>query len=185
MLYNCGRIFFILSFFVGYILSFGLVRCTHWVQVFSLARGGHDNHGCHNKNPGSDRGCEWRHARMWWAGILGYFFKKAVSWDLRLDETNWDLNLDGASWFSELGRPGQASSGLRDTLLFVGSDATVGIVKIVSLSPRVKNLKVKKIIKVSDLNPESRQCFVFFGFLCVWIFYACEYFMYDVHFIYS
>ena len=27
MLYNCGRIFFILSsFFVGYILSFGLVR---------------------------------------------------------------------------------------------------------------------------------------------------------------
>ena len=26
VLYNCGRIFFILSFFVGYILSFGLVR---------------------------------------------------------------------------------------------------------------------------------------------------------------
>ena len=26
MLYNCGMIFFILSFFVGYILSFGLVR---------------------------------------------------------------------------------------------------------------------------------------------------------------
>ena len=26
MLYNHGRIFFILSFFVGYILSFGLVR---------------------------------------------------------------------------------------------------------------------------------------------------------------
>ena len=26
MLYNCGRILFILSFFVGYILSFGLVR---------------------------------------------------------------------------------------------------------------------------------------------------------------
>ena len=26
LLYNCGRIFFILSFFVGYILSFGLVR---------------------------------------------------------------------------------------------------------------------------------------------------------------
>ena len=26
MLYDCGRIFFILSFFVGYILSFGLVR---------------------------------------------------------------------------------------------------------------------------------------------------------------
>ena len=26
MLYYCGRIFFILSFFIGYILSFGLVR---------------------------------------------------------------------------------------------------------------------------------------------------------------
>ena len=26
MLYNCGMIFFILSFFVGYILSFGLVK---------------------------------------------------------------------------------------------------------------------------------------------------------------
>ena len=26
LLYNCGKIFFILSFFIGYILSFGLVR---------------------------------------------------------------------------------------------------------------------------------------------------------------
>ena len=26
VLYNCGMIFFILSFFLGYILSFGLVR---------------------------------------------------------------------------------------------------------------------------------------------------------------
>ena len=26
LLYNCGRIFFILSFFILYILSFGLVR---------------------------------------------------------------------------------------------------------------------------------------------------------------
>ena len=41
MLYNCGMIFFILSVFIGYILSFGLVRL--WivrllVQVFMLAR---------------------------------------------------------------------------------------------------------------------------------------------------
>ena len=41
MLYKCGMIFFILSFFVGYILSFGLVRL--WtvrllVQVFTLAQ---------------------------------------------------------------------------------------------------------------------------------------------------
>ena len=32
-------------------------------------------------------------------------------------------------------------------------------------------LNLKKVIKVSYLNQESRQCFVFFGFLCVWTFY--------------
>ncbi len=36
---------------------------------------------------------------------------------------------------------------------------TVSIVEIVCLSPRVENLKVKKVIKVSYLNQESRQCF--------------------------
>ena len=62
VLYNCGGIFFILSFFVLYILSFGIVRfktfrlsawvrCTHWVQVFTHVRGGCDNHRCHNKYP--------------------------------------------------------------------------------------------------------------------------------------
>ena len=63
LLYNCGGIFFMLSFFVLYILSFclvrlrtfrlmhGLVRCTHWVQVFTCARGVCDNQRCHNKNP--------------------------------------------------------------------------------------------------------------------------------------
>ena len=34
LLYHCGRIFFILSFFVGYILSFGLVRLrTVWLSA--------------------------------------------------------------------------------------------------------------------------------------------------------
>ena len=36
--------------------------------------------------------------------------------------------------------------------------------KIVSLSPRVENLNLKKVIKVSYLNQESRQCFVFSEF---------------------
>ncbi len=44
----------------------------------------------------------------------------------------------------------------------VGSDGAVSIVKIVSLSPRVKNLKVKKVIKVLYLNKES-QCFECFS----------------------
>ena len=50
--------------------------------------------------------------------------------------------------------------------------------KIVSLYPCVKNLNLKKLIKSSYLNQESRQCFVFFGFLCVWTF--CEH-MYISH----
>ena len=45
----------------------------------------------------------------------------------------------------------------------VRSEGTVSIVKIVSLSPRVENLKVKKVIKVSYLNQESRQGFECFG----------------------
>ena len=49
--------------------------------------------------------------------------------------------------------------------VFVGSDETVSIVKIVSLSPRVKNLNLKKVIKVSYLNQE-----------CFSDSYACEYF---------
>ena len=81
MLYNCGMIFFILSFFVGYILSFSLVRL--WtvrllVQVFTLVRGWCDNHKCHNKNPRWEigLGCEWRHTRKRWAGNFGDFWKK-------------------------------------------------------------------------------------------------------------
>ena len=81
--------------------------------------------------------------------ILGDFWKKkAVSWDLKLDE--WvDV------WASA--RPGQL--GLRDEPRVVGSDGTVSIVEIVSFSPRVENLKVKKVIKVSYLNYQSCQCF--------------------------
>ena len=71
MLYNCGRIFFISSFFILYILSFGLVRLrtfrlSAWVGVDintgvpARAVGGCDNHRCHNKNPREemDWGCE-------------------------------------------------------------------------------------------------------------------------------
>ena len=53
--------FFILSFFVLYILSFGLVRfrtfqLSAWVGAdinvgVHARRGGYDNHRCHNKNP--------------------------------------------------------------------------------------------------------------------------------------
>ena len=98
VLYNIGGIFFILSFFVLYILPFGLVhelvRCTHWVQVFTCVRGGCDNHRCTIKTQDRkwDWGREWRHAWKRWAEDFG-IWKKTVSWDLGLDE---------ASRFSEL-----------------------------------------------------------------------------------
>ena len=60
------------------------------------------------------------------------------------------MNLEEASGFLSWARPVQL--GLRDAPRVVGSDGTVSIVKIVSLSPRVENLKVKKVIKVSYLN---------------------------------
>ena len=58
----------------------------------------------------------------------------------------------------------------------VGSDGTVSIVKIVFLSRCVENLKVKKVIKVSYLNQESRQCSecFFFLFLCIQMLYISE-----------
>ena len=45
------------------------------------------------------------------------------------------------------------------SVLRADAGRTVSIVKIVSLSPRVENLKVKKVIKVLYLNQESCQCF--------------------------
>ena len=72
--------------------------------------------------------------------ILGDFWKKAVSWDLNLDESSWFL-----SWV----RPVQL--GLRD--------GTVSIVKIVSLS---LCLKPKSKEGNKSFIPElkkSRQCF--------------------------
>ena len=62
LLYNCGGIFLYyhflfyiscLSVYLGcepFGLVHGLVRCTHWVQVFTRVQGGCDNLRCHNKN---------------------------------------------------------------------------------------------------------------------------------------
>ena len=54
---------------------------------------------------------------------------------------------------------GQSSCVLRDAPRVVGSDGTVSIVKIVCVSPRVENLKVKKVIKVSYLNYRESSVF--------------------------
>ena len=68
-------------------------------------------------------GCEWRHARKRWTENL-VILKKDVSWD----PTRGRASLAGGY-------------GMRSA--FIGSDNAISIVKIVSLSPRVKKLKVK------------------------------------------
>ena len=105
VLYNCGMIFYILSFFVGYILFFGLVRLR--TIRFSARVGAHIERRCsHSRGedvtiadviiikkriengtgdvndimPGSDG-----------LRILGDFWKKAISWDSTLGEAGWDF----------------------------------------------------------------------------------------------
>ena len=156
MLYNCGGIFLYYHFFVGYILSFGLVRlrtirlsarvgphierwcsCSRWEDVtitdFIITTPDRNGTG----------GCEWCHSRRQWAEDFGWFLKKSS--ELRFEPRRSELN------FWTWARPVQW--GLRDAPLVVGSDRTVSIVKIVSLSPCVENVKAKKkLIKVSYLN---------------------------------
>ena len=132
MLYNCGRIFFILSFFDGYILSFSLVR----LRTFRLSArvGAHIERRCSRsrgedgtitdviiKTPDRkcDWGWEWRHARKRWAGILGYFEKSS---ELRSEPWRVQLFAMGCArvgWVSKL----RADAG-----------RTVSIAKIVCLS---------------------------------------------------
>ena len=143
-------------FFVGYILSFGLVRfrtvqLSAWVGAHIERREDvtitdviikiPDRKWTGDVNdvmPGSDG-----------LRILGDFWKKA---ELRF-EPRWSELIFG---------PGQGQSSHRSTRCIAWSDGTVSIVKIVSLSPRVENPKVKKVISfVPELK--SRQCFAYFG----------------------
>ena len=156
MLYNCGRIFFILSFFVDYILSFGLVRLrtirlsarvgAHIEHRSSLSRGDDvtiTDVIIKTADRKWDWGCEWRHIRKRWAEDFGWFLTKTVSWDLKLDK---------AGWFLRWARP--VLLGLRDASREVGSDGTVSIAKIESLSScwKPKRQEVNK-----SFVPEQRE----------------------------
>ena len=103
--------FFILSFFVGYILSFGLVRLR--TIRLSARVGAKIKRRCSRSRREDvtitdviikildrkcDWGCEWRYAGSDGLRILGDFWKKkTVSWDLNLDEASWFLDLGEAS----------------------------------------------------------------------------------------
>ena len=87
-----------------------------------------------------DWGCEWRHARKRWAEDFGWFLKKkAVSWDLKLEEwveiRGWTKRVDFWTW----ARPVQLwTTGCPRV---VGSDGIVSLVEIVFLSPPVEKPK--------------------------------------------
>ena len=80
-------------------------------------------------------GCEWRQARKRLAEIFGDF-KKDVSWDLTLGRTSPSERVDCGRC-----RNSQHSK------------------NCVSLSPRVENLKVKKVINVSYRNNRESSVF--------------------------
>ena len=107
-----------------------------------------------------DWGCEWCHARKRWAGDFRLFLKKkAVSWDLNLDEASWFSNLVEARPVGSTRYPARRGNCQHSK-------------NWVSLFPRDENLKVKKVIKVSYLNyRESSVSRLFRDSYALWIFH--------------
>ena len=118
-------------------LVHGIVRYIHWVQVSTLARGGCDNQRCYNKKkqivnatgdvndvmPGS-------------AVDLGIWKKKAI---------NWDLSLEEASRFSELAKSRPVGVYEMCRTWGGGSEGKVSLERnCVSLSPHVKKPSTQK-----------------------------------------
>ena len=170
MLYNCGMIVFILSFFVGYILSFGLVRLR--TIRLSARAGAHIECRCSSscakdvtitnviiKPP---------HRKWDWGvndvmpgseglGILVIFEKELV--EIRLCARPVELWSTGCT------------ARLFGQWVEIGLDSSAGELtdgrcrnsqhsnNSVSLSPRVENLKVKQVIKVSYLNYRESSVF--------------------------
>ena len=104
------------------------------------------------------RGCEWRHARRRWAKGFGWFLKKKQWVEIRSRAKRFDF------WASV--RPG--GWGLRDSPRIVGSDWTVSIVEIESLS---SCWKPKSQGGNKSFVPEQRKSSVFRVFRD---FYVCE-----------
>ena len=145
--------------------------------MFTSVRGGCDNHRSHDKNPRLEIGLG-----MWMTSC-----PEAMSWDsywFWIKAVSWDLDLDKASWFFGPGR-GHWVCGLWDahsrwlsqwveSWRWMNSQYR----KIASLFSRIENLNLKKVIKVSFLYQENRQCFeAISGFLCIFhIFISWSYF---------
>ena len=158
------------------------------MQVFKLARGGCDNHECHNRNPrweirlgGWMTSClEAMGWEFWW------FLRKAVSWDLNLGEASpvegygWAARLLG-QWV-EIGLwAGQFSWGLTEERCRNSQHSKKCISLSLSSCRKTKSQKVNK-----RFVPELKKVDSVSGFLCIWTFYVSVYFthsyMYMLHF---
>ena len=106
-----------------------------------------------------DWGCEWRHARKRWTEDFGWFFKKAVSWDLKLDEACWFLDLGEASRVMDYGMP--ARRWVRWNSKHCRNCVCLSLSLSLSLSPRVENLNLKKVIKVSSVFRIFRDSYAY------------------------
>ena len=177
LLYNCGRIFFILSFFVLYILSFGLVRLrTFRLSVWEGAGinagvhthvGGGDNHRYHNKNPreknvkgdvndvmpGSDR--------------LGFLVILNKSCELRFGLRRSELIF--RTWarpvqFVDCGARARWLGQWVESWRWTNSQHK----KIVSLSPRVEKPKLKEGNKSFVPEPKESSVFRVFRIPILW-----------------
>ena len=160
---------FFISFFVGYILSFGLVR----LRTFRLSArvGAHIERRCSRSrredvtiidaiikktNSKWNWGCEWCHARKIWAGVLGYFEQSSYL----------------------IFEPRRVQLGLGCAPRVVRSDGTVSIVKIVSLSlsscwkPKTQEGNKSFVTELKKVVSVSRDS------------YVCEYFMHYERFTY-
>ena len=86
---------------------------------------------------------------MGW-GFRVIFEKKAVSWDPNLDESSWVYEMRRTWW---------------------GSDGTVSIVKIVSLSPRVEKPKSregnKSFVPERDSYAYERSTYPYTSHICI------------------
>ena len=181
-------IFLYYHFSLGYILSFGLVR-LRTIQ-FSARAGAHIECRCsrsHAKDVTITNVIIKTPDRKWdWGvndvmpgseglGILVIFEKDVSwvwSWAKRVEIWSWAKRVEIWSWTR---RVQFVAYGMHR--VFVGSDGTVSIVKIVSLSPRAEKLKVKKKVN-KHFVPELKKVVSVSGFLCMWTFYVSVYFTY-------
>ena len=133
--------------------------------MFTLVRVECDYHRCHNKTPREEMrlGWEWRHARKWWAGILGDFWKKQL-----VEIRCWARPVEIWSWTRRV------HLGLRDAprvrWVWWNGQSSKNCVSLSSCR------KPKSQESNKSFVPELLRVISVSGFLCMWPFYRSVYF---------